>query len=29
LKGAIEKARIGDREKMGAIRRLGNFNVKF
>jgi hypothetical protein len=25
LKGAIDKARVGDREKMEAIRRLGNF----
>ncbi len=25
LKGAIEKARVGDREKMEAIRRLGHF----
>ncbi len=29
LKGAIEKARVGDREKMEAIRRLRKFNVKF
>jgi hypothetical protein len=29
LKGAIDKARVGDREKMEAIRRLGHFNVKF
>ena len=29
LKGAIDKARVGDREKIEAIRRLGNFNVKF
>ena len=28
LKGAIDKAKVGDREKMEAIRRLGEFNVK-
>ncbi len=27
--GAIEKARVGDREKMEAIRRLREFNVKY
>jgi len=25
LKGAIDKVRVGDREKMEAIRRLGDF----
>jgi hypothetical protein len=29
LKGAVEKARVGGREKMEAIQRLRNFNVKF
>jgi hypothetical protein len=28
LKRAVEKARVGDREKMDAIRRLREFNVK-
>jgi len=28
LKGVIDKAKVGDREKMGAIRRLSHFNVK-
>ena len=28
LKGAIDKAKVGDREKMEAIRRLSHFNVK-
>jgi len=28
LKGAIDKAKVGDREKMEAIRRLRHFNVK-
>jgi hypothetical protein len=28
LKGAIDKARVGDREKMEAIKRLSAFNVK-
>ncbi len=28
LKGAIEKAKVGDHEKMEAIRRLGNFAVE-
>jgi hypothetical protein len=28
LKGAIDKAKVGDREKMDAIRRLREFNVK-
>jgi hypothetical protein len=29
LKSAIDKARLGDREKIEAIRRLRHFNVKF
>jgi hypothetical protein len=29
LEGAIEKARVGDREKMDALQRLREFNVKW
>jgi hypothetical protein len=29
LKGAIDKARVGDREKVEAIQRLRSFNIKF
>jgi len=29
LQGALEKARVGDREKIEAIKRLRHFNVKF
>ncbi|MFB3886153.1 MAG: DUF763 domain-containing protein [Thermodesulfobacteriota bacterium] len=29
LKGALDKANVGDREKIEAIRRLSEFNVKF